>query len=60
MDGHVVAHGDEIALGGENSGGVVAALFDVGREGGAAQGGAHLDGDGMKRVADDGDFSGVE
>ncbi len=60
VDGHVVAHGDQFAFGGEDGGGVVAALLDVGREGGAAQGCAHLDSDGVERVADDGDFCGVE
>ena len=60
VDGHVVAHGDEVALGRENGGGVVAALLDIRREGGAAQGCAHLDGDGMERMADDGDLGGIE
>ena len=59
MDGHVVAHRDEVALGGEDGGGVVAAFLDVGREGGAAQGRSHLDCDGVERVTNDGDFSGI-
>ena len=59
MDGHVVAHGDEVAFGGENGGRVVTALLDVGRERGAAQGSAHLDCDGVERMADDGDFGGI-
>ena len=60
MHGHVVAHGDEIAVRGEDSGGVIAALFDIGREGGAAQGRAHFHRDRVKCVADDGDFGGIE
>ena len=54
VDRHVVAHGDQFSVGGEDCGGVVAALFDVGRKRGAAKGRAHLDRDGMERVADDG------
>jgi len=33
---HVIAHGDDLACGIENGAGVVAALFDIGREGSAA------------------------
>src|SRR5579871_5808809 len=69
MHRHVVAHGNQVGSGrvgrlmscvrGEDGGGVVAALFDVGREGGAAKGRAHFDGDGVECVTDDGDFSGI-
>ena len=45
---------------GEDGRGVVAALLDVGREGGAAEGCAHFDGDGVERVTDDGDLGGIE
>jgi len=56
VDRHVVAHGDEFSVGGEDGGGVVAALFDVGRKRGAAKGCAHLDCDGVERVTNDGYF----
>ena len=45
---------------GEDGGRVIAAFLDIGREGGAAEGRAHLDGDGVERVADDGDLGGIE
>ena len=56
---HVVAHGDDLACGIEDGAGVVAALFDVGREGGAAQGGAHLLGNGVVEVLEDFEFDGI-
>ena len=74
VDGHVVAHGDEVAsppplrrrpvcgdhgVGRENGGGVIAALLDVGREGGTTQCGSHLNSNGVEGVADDGNFGGV-
>ncbi len=40
----------------EDGAGIVAALFDVGRERGAAQGGAHLFGDGVVEVLEDFEF----
>jgi hypothetical protein len=50
MHWHVVAHGDDISGGIEDRAGVVAALLDVGREGSAAERGAHLLGDGVVQV----------
>ena len=47
MHGHVVAHGNHARLAIEDGAGVVAALLDIGRERGAAQGSAHLLGNGM-------------
>ena len=60
VHGHVVAHGDDALLGVEEGAGVVAALLDVGRDGGAAQGGAHLFGDGVDGALEDGEFDGAD
>ena len=56
MHGHVVAHGDDSSLPVEDCAGVVAALLYVGRERGAAQGSAHLLGDGMNGAVKDSEF----
>jgi hypothetical protein len=53
---HVIAHGDDLARGIEDSAGVVAALFDVGRERSTAQGGSHFFGDGVVEVLEDFEF----
>jgi len=53
---HVIAHGDDLACGIEDGAGVVAALFDVGREGSAAQRGSHFFGDGVVEVLEDLEF----
>ena len=56
---HVIAHGDDLAFGIEDGAGVVAALFDIGREGSAAQCGSHFLGDGMVKVLENLEFDGV-
>ena len=55
MDRHVIAHRDYPALAVENGAGIIAPLFDIGRERGAAQGGAHLLGNGMHGTLEDGE-----
>src|ERR1700680_3666417 len=42
MNRPVIAHGEDIARGVKYGAGEVATLFDVGREGGTAEGGAHF------------------
>ena len=59
VNGHVVAHGDDALMAVEEGAGVVAALLDVGRDGGAAEGGAHLFGDGVDGALEDGEFDGT-
>ena len=59
MHRHVIAHGDDLACGIEDGAGVVAALFDIGREGSAAQGGSHLFGDGVVEVLENLEFDGI-
>jgi hypothetical protein len=59
MNRHVIAHGNDLACGIEDSTGVVAALFDVGRERSSAQGGSHLFGDGMVEVLENLEFDGI-
>jgi hypothetical protein len=53
---HVIAHGDDLAFRIEDSAGVVAALFDIGGKGSAAQCGSHLFGDGVVEVLEDFEF----
>ncbi len=59
MHGHVIAHGKHVAGGVEERTGVIATLLDVGREGGAAQRGAHLFGDRVKEMLEDLELDGV-
>ena len=60
MHGHMVAHGDDTRPAVEDCAGVVAAFFDVGRERGAAQGCAHLLGDGVDGALEDGEFDWID
>jgi len=55
----VIAHGDDFARGIEEGAGIVAAFLDIRREGGAAESGSHLFGDGMVEVLEDFEFDGV-
>ena len=55
VDGHVIAHGDDAALAVKQGAGVVAALLDVGAEGGTAQDRTHLFGDGADGGGEDGE-----
>src|ERR1700752_742907 len=50
MNGHVVAHGQDIAARIKYGAGVVAPLLDVGREGGTPERGAHFFRDGMEEI----------
>src|SRR5579862_3415063 len=50
MDGHVVAHGEDLAGGVKHGAGVVAPLLDVGRKRGTAQCRSHLFRDRMEEV----------
>jgi hypothetical protein len=59
VDGHVIAHGNDLSRRIEDGAGVVAALFDVGRKGGAAESGSHLFSDGVVEVLEDLEFDGV-
>ena len=59
MHRHVIAHGEHVAGGVEERAGVIATLFDVGREGGAAQRCAHLFGDGVKEMLEDFELDGI-
>ena len=56
MHRHVIAHGDDLTRGIEDGARVVAALFDIGRKGGAAQRRSHLFGDGVVEVLEDFEF----
>ena len=60
MHGHVIAHGQRVAGCVEERAGVVATLLDVGREGRAAQRGAHFFRDGMEEMLEDFELDGVE
>jgi hypothetical protein len=60
MHRHVIAHGQGVAGGIEERAGVIATLLDVGRERGAAQGRAHLFGDGVEEMAEDLEFDGIK
>ena len=53
VNGDVLGLGDQASAGVEERGRAVAALLDVGGEGRADEGGAHLLGDGTKGAADD-------
>jgi hypothetical protein len=55
----MIAHGYDLAFGVEDSTGVIAALFDIGRERSAAQGRSHLFGDGVVEVLEDLEFDGI-
>ena len=59
MHRHVITHGDDLAFGIEDSAGVVAALFDIGRERSTTQGGSHFFGDGVVEVLEDLEFNGI-
>ena len=59
MHRHVVAHGDDLGVGVEDRAGIIAPLFYVGRERGAAQGGAHFFGDRVEDVLEDFQFDGI-
>ena len=59
MDGDVRGVGDEAAVGIEQGAGEVEAFLDVRGEGGAAQGDAHLLGDGGKTTVEEFEFDGV-
>jgi hypothetical protein len=56
---HVITHGDDLAFGIEDSAGVVAALFDIGRERSTTQCGSHFFGDGVVEVLEDLEFNGI-
>ena len=60
MHRHVIAHGECVAIGIEERTGVIATLFDVGGEGGAAERGAHLFGDGVEEMLEDIELDGIE
>ncbi len=60
MHGHVVAHRDQVAPGGKHGRRIIAAFLDIGRECGAAQGRAHFHGHRVQRLAEHGDFGGIE
>ena len=60
VDGDVGGLGDEAAAAVEDGAGVVAPLLDVGRVRGAAEGDAHLVGDGGEEGVGDGEFGGVD
>ncbi len=59
MHRHVVAHGDHLAAAVEDRAGIVATLFDVGRERGATQRCAHLFGDGVEEIFEDFKLDGI-
>jgi len=59
MDGHMVAHGDDLSRGIKDGARVIAALFDVGRKGSAPQRGAHFFGNRVVEVLKDLEFYGV-
>ena len=59
MHRHVVAHSDDLAACVEHRAGIIAPLFDVGRERGAAQRRAHFFGDGMKQILENFDLDGI-
>ena len=59
MNRHVIAHGEDIARGVKYGAGVVAPLFDVGREGGTAECGAHFFRDRMEEIFEDLEAYGV-
>ena len=59
VHGHVIAHGDDLARGIEDGAGVIAAFFDIGREGSAAQRGPHFFGDRVVEVLEDFEFDGI-
>src|SRR5260370_911838 len=50
---------DDLAIGIEDSAGVVTALFDIGRKGSAAQDGSHFLGDRMVEVLENLEFDGI-
>jgi hypothetical protein len=54
VNGHVIAHCYDAALSVEEGTGVIAALLDVGRDGGAAKGCAHFFSDGVNAALKDG------
>ena len=60
VDGDMRGLGDEAAVGVEDGAGVVAALLDVGRVRGAAEGDAHLVGDRGEEGGGDAEFGGVD
>ena len=59
VDGDVGGLGDQLALGVEEGAGEVAALLDVGGEGGAAKDDAHLFSDGGEEGVEDGQLGRV-
>src|SRR5208282_2503195 len=56
---HVIAHGDDLSCGIEDGAGVVAALFNIGRKGSAAQGSSHFFGDGVVEALENLEFDGI-
>ncbi len=56
MHRHVVSHGNDLTTAVENRARVIAALFDVGREGGSLERGSHLFGDGVIEILEDLEF----
>lgn len=56
VDRHVVAHGNDLTVGIENSAGIIPPFLNVWRERGAAECGAHLFGDGVVQIGENLDF----
>ena len=50
MHGHVVAHGQDFAVGIVNGAGIIVAFFDIRRKRGTPKNGAHFFGDGMEDI----------
>ena len=59
MHRHVIAHGNHFPRGVENRARVITALFDVGRECGAAQGRSHFFRNGMVEILENLEFDGI-
>src|SRR6185437_658344 len=60
MHRHVIAHREHVSRAIEDGAGVVAALFDIWREGRPAQDSAHFLSDGMKQVFENFQAHGIE